>query len=73
MLLLNFATVVKGATFETFFALASIVYTVDEAATGSSADTIVVAQLKSIAVLSTDKRLFEACGILYNAGLTGKA
>lgn len=38
-----------------------------------SEEMLSLAKDMGIAVLSTDKRLFEACGILYNAGLTGKA
>ena len=34
-------------------------------------DMIEAAQESGIALLSTDKRMYEACGILYTNGLTG--
>lgn len=34
-------------------------------------DIVALAKLRNIALLSTPYRMFTACGLLYNAGLTG--
>ncbi len=38
-----------------------------------SEDMLALAKDNGIVVLSTDKRLYEACGMLYASGLDGKA
>lgn len=34
-----------------------------------TADILAIAERASIAILATDKRMYEACGILYSSGL----